>query len=151
MAETIIFYEQGAYNLGKAFVFEKSSAFFLESNFLRISKKQRTALFTQEKKITLHCKRKIFLSLLLKAFHFFKEQLIIYLKKEQRFKLKKVSTFFKKRNSCFINSPTFYTCLCQTQVLCSEIKLKKLINRCFLTNSSKTNTFKKRDVVIVEV
>ena len=39
MAETIIFYEQGAYNLGKAFVFEKSSAFFLESNFLRISKK----------------------------------------------------------------------------------------------------------------
>ena len=73
MAETIIIYEQGAYNSGKAFVFEKSSAFFLESNFLRISKKKRTALFTQEKKITLHCKRKIFLSLLVNAFHFFKE------------------------------------------------------------------------------
>ena len=50
MAQTIILYEQGAYNLGKASLFEKSWAFFLESNFLRISKKQRTALFIQEKK-----------------------------------------------------------------------------------------------------
>ena len=39
MEETIIFYEQGAYNLGNASLFEKSWAFFPEPNFLRISKK----------------------------------------------------------------------------------------------------------------
>ena len=39
MAETIIFYEQEAHNIGKASLSEKSLAFFLESNSLRISKK----------------------------------------------------------------------------------------------------------------